>query len=64
VSGQISGNEQGTEALETTASSFLFAASGGAFTLEFRYSPLIAADEKIPLSVVDVNKKPQYLVFS
>ena len=29
----------------------------------FRYSPMKAADEKIPLSVVDVNKKPQYIVF-
>ena len=28
-----------------------------------RYSPFTAADEKIPLSVVLVNKKPQYLVF-
>jgi len=29
-----------------------------------RNNPFTAADEKIPLSVVDVNKKPQYLVFS
>jgi hypothetical protein len=33
-------------------------------SLEFVYSHITAADEKIPLSVVDVNKKPQYLVFS
>jgi hypothetical protein len=29
----------------------------------FRYSLFTAADEKIPLSVVRVNTKPQYLVF-
>jgi hypothetical protein len=28
-----------------------------------RYSLFTAADEKIPLSVVRVNTKPQYLVF-
>lgn len=28
-----------------------------------RYNPLKAADEKIPLPVVHVNNKPQYLVF-
>jgi hypothetical protein len=27
------------------------------------YSPITAADEKIPLSMVRVNSKPQYLVF-
>jgi hypothetical protein len=27
------------------------------------YNPLTAADEKIPLPVVHVNNKPQYLVF-
>jgi len=29
----------------------------------FRYNTITAADEKIPLSMVRVNKKPQYLVF-
>jgi ACR3 family arsenite efflux pump ArsB len=29
----------------------------------FLYSPLTAADEKIPLSVVRVNNKPQHIVF-
>jgi hypothetical protein len=29
----------------------------------FRYSLVKVADEKIPLSVVQVNNKPQYLVF-
>jgi hypothetical protein len=29
----------------------------------FHYSLFTAADEKIPLSVVRVNTKPQYLVF-
>jgi hypothetical protein len=28
-----------------------------------RYNLFTAADEKIPLPVVDVNNKPQYLVF-
>jgi hypothetical protein len=28
-----------------------------------RYNLLTAADEKIPLPVVQVNNKPQYLVF-
>ena len=28
-----------------------------------RYSPFTAADEKIPLSMVRVNNKPQHLVF-
>jgi hypothetical protein len=27
------------------------------------YSPFTAADEKIALSMVSVNRKPQYLVF-
>jgi hypothetical protein len=27
------------------------------------YNSLTAADEKVPLSVVQVNNKPQYLVF-
>jgi len=31
---------------------------------ESRYSPLTAADEKIPLSMGQVNNKPQHLVFS
>lgn len=30
---------------------------------EIRYSPFTAADEKIPLSMVHVNNKPQHLVF-
>ena len=29
----------------------------------FRYNPITAADEKIPLSVEHVNNKPQHLVF-
>jgi hypothetical protein len=36
----------------------------GAPPLGFLYSPFTAVDEKIPLSVVQVNSKPQYLVFS
>jgi hypothetical protein len=30
----------------------------------FLYNPFTAADEKIPLSLVSVKKKPQHLVFS
>jgi hypothetical protein len=36
--------------------------SGGA-SRRVRYSLFKAADEKVPLSVVRVNNKPQYLVF-
>jgi hypothetical protein len=36
----------------------------GAPKARIRNNPFTAADEKIPLSVVDVNNKPQYLVFS
>jgi hypothetical protein len=35
----------------------------GLLSPEFCYKRLIAADEKIPLSVVSVKKKPQHLVF-
>ena len=36
----------------------------GVLTPENRNNPVTAADEKIPLSMVHVNPKPQYLVFS
>jgi hypothetical protein len=36
----------------------------GSFPAEFHENPIRAADEKVPLSVVLVKKKPQYLVFS
>jgi hypothetical protein len=39
-------------------------AGSGVLTPVFRYNPVTAADEKIPLSMVHVNSKPQYLVFS
>jgi hypothetical protein len=39
-------------------------AVSGVLTPVFRYNPVTAADEKIPLSMVHVNSKPQYLVFS
>src|SRR5580692_3605187 len=39
-------------------------AGSGVLTPVFRNNPLTAADEKIPLSMVHVNSKPQYLVFS
>jgi hypothetical protein len=37
---------------------------GESFLPGFLYSPFTAADEKIPLSIGQVNCKPQYLVFS
>jgi hypothetical protein len=39
-------------------------ALSGGFSADFRYNPFTAADEKIPLSMVHVNIKPQHLVFS
>lgn len=36
----------------------------GASPLGFLYCPFTTVDEKIPLSVVQVNSKPQHLVFS
>jgi hypothetical protein len=36
----------------------------GTFTPEIVHNPFKAADEKVPLSVVLVNKKPQHIVFS
>jgi hypothetical protein len=36
----------------------------GSFPLGFLYCPFTTVDEKIPLSVVQVNSKPQHLVFS
>jgi len=47
---------------KVTANSLLWASAGGP-SRQFRYNPITTADEKIPLSVVHVNKKPQYLVF-
>jgi hypothetical protein len=38
--------------------------AAGVLRADVGYNPITAADEKIPLSVVHVNKKPQYLVFS
>jgi hypothetical protein len=35
-----------------------------AIRARIHFNPITAADEKIPLSVGDVNNKPQYLVFS
>jgi hypothetical protein len=37
--------------------------TGGSSRLGFHYNLFNAADEKIPLSVGHVNKKPQHLVF-
>jgi hypothetical protein len=34
------------------------------FSPVFSYNPFTAADEKIALSMVHVNSKPQHLVFS
>jgi hypothetical protein len=55
--------KNGKRGLEITANSLLWASAGGS-SRRFRYNSITAADEKIALSVVDVNKKPQYLVFS
>jgi hypothetical protein len=49
--------------LECTTESRLSAASRRIVTPVFHYNSITAADEKIPLSMVHVNKKPQYLVF-
>ena len=48
---------------KVTAKSLLWTADGGSSS-RLRHNPITAADEKIALSVVHVNKKPQYLVFS
>jgi hypothetical protein len=49
--------------IKSTASSLFSAASLWNVHTGNRYNPFKAADEKVPLSVVHVNKKPQYLVF-
>jgi hypothetical protein len=49
--------------LKSTASSLFSAASQWNVHTGDRYNPFKAADEKVPLSVVDVNIKPQHLVF-
>jgi hypothetical protein len=41
----------------------LFERPPAVFQPRQRYNPFTAADEKIALSVVHVNNKPQYLVF-
>jgi hypothetical protein len=48
----------------TVAGSHLLNDRQRSLTLGFRYNPFTAADEKVPLSVVQVNNKPQYIVFS
>ena len=55
--------KNGNRGLKSTASSLLSAAFRWNFHTGFRTKPFRAADEKIPLSVVLVKKKPQYLVF-
>src|SRR5208283_2950663 len=49
--------------MSLTASFTIVAAPRRSIAPVFLYSPLTAADEKIPLSVVRVNNKPQHLVF-
>jgi hypothetical protein len=61
--GKISVKERETGNGESTASSLLSEASRWNFRTGVRYKPFKAADEKVPLSVVHVNNKPQYLVF-
>jgi hypothetical protein len=49
--------------LETAARLLHSAAFQRDLDIGVRYNPITAADEKIPLSVVQVNNKPQHLVF-
>jgi hypothetical protein len=49
---------------KTTGFSLLSATRRRILTPGYRYNLFNAADEKIPLSMVHVNKKPQHLVFS
>jgi hypothetical protein len=42
---------------------WFFPSGTGAFAPRQRYNPFTAADEKIALSVVHVNNKPQHIVF-
>jgi hypothetical protein len=53
----------GKRGLESTAISLFSAAFQWSFHTRDRYIPIKAADEKVPLSVVYVNKKPQHIVF-
>jgi hypothetical protein len=55
--------EERESGIESTASSLRSAAFLWNDHTGVRTKPFRAADEKIPLSVVLVNKKPQYLVF-
>src|ERR1035437_4216742 len=55
--------KNGNRGLKSTASSLLSAAILWNDHTGVRTKPFRAADEKIPLSVVLVKKKPQYLVF-
>jgi len=48
---------------QITALSLVSAVRPAARHAGSRYNPITAADEKIPLPVVHVNNKPQYLVF-
>src|SRR5665213_2763105 len=57
-------NKRETGDFECTVNSRLSAASLRVVASKYRYNLFTAADEKIPLSVVRVNKKPLYLVFS
>jgi hypothetical protein len=42
---------------------FCWQAAGGVFHAGEHYNPFTAADGKIPLSMVQVKRKPQHLVF-
>jgi len=59
-----SGSKNGKRGLKRAALSLHRAAHWWSFHTDVRYKLFTAADEKIPLSVVVVKKKPQYLVFS
>ena len=53
----------GKRGQESTAKYSVISGSPAGIHAEIHYNPFTAADEKVPLSVVLVNKKPQHLVF-
>jgi hypothetical protein len=61
-SGKISVEERET-GMKRTANSLFSAASRWNYHTGDRNKPFKAADEKVPLLVVLVNKKPQHIVF-
>jgi hypothetical protein len=58
-----SGEVHGTGRVENSSNCLFFDGLPAAIHPGSRYNQITAADEKIPLPVVHVNNKPQYLVF-